>query len=329
MEVLNLGGMWERFNHTSYPFFVNRFKQNNQTSNELKNHFHDYAQIFYLLDGKYTHTVGDVSYEGFPGSFIIIPPGYTHIYEIEDGITCDIVMICIMPSFFDKPESKSQLPAFCHLFLRNFSAELGFEPMIHHNYESEDREKIESIITKLASYNWLRSINNYNNLKNIFFEMFSSSLFPTPESSAKKVSFFLKNKYLPLIKTIYHMNINYNKIIHREELISMSNICQTEYFRLIKRAFGCTFSNYMQMIRVRRAVQLCSFTTYSLSYIADICGFGDLAYMEKRIKKFNPRGALPREMKKNRGTHIKNWPFSIKSRSEYENISKHFFAYGL
>ena len=65
------------------------------------------------------------------------------------------------------------------------------------------------------------------------------------------------------------------------------------------------------------------------SYIADICGFGDLAYMEKRIKKFNPRGALPREMKKNRGTHIKNWPFSIKSRSEYENISKHFFAYGL
>ena len=142
MEVLNLGGMWERFNHTSYPFFVNRFKQNNQTSNELKNHFHDYAQIFYLLDGKYTHTVGDVSYEGFPGSFIIIPPGYTHIYEIEDGITCDIVMICIMPSFFDKPESKSQLPAFCHLFLRNFSAELGFEPMNHHNYEGEDREKI-------------------------------------------------------------------------------------------------------------------------------------------------------------------------------------------
>ena len=85
----------------------------------------------------------------------------------------------------------------------------------------------------------------------------------------------------------------------------------------------------MQMIRVRRAIQMCSFSPYSLSYIADICGFGDLAYMEKRIKKFHPTSISPREIKKRRNQYIKSFPFAIKSRSEYENISKNFYAYGL
>ena len=238
-------------------------------------------------------------------------------------------MICIMPSFFDNLKSKNQLSAFTNLFLPRFSKELAFEPVFYREYENEEKEMLEKTLFKIASYNWLRSINNFNTLRNMLCEIFSAEDFLLSESSIKKTEVFLKNKYIPLVKTVYYMNINYNKKVHRDELVSISNLCQTEYFRLIKKVIGCTFSNYMQMIRVRRAIQMCSFTTYSLSYIADICGFGDLAYMEKRIKKFHPGAQLPREMKKNRNKYIKSWPFSIKSRSEYENIGKHFYAYGL
>jgi len=325
---MNLAGMWHRFNHTSYPFFVNRFTNNSVSSSELS-HFHDYAQIFYLLSGKYRHRIGETVYEGGPGSMMIVPPGFTHFYEITEDCECEFIMVCIMPSFFDRPTINSQLHTIVHTHFPEFSHEIGFTPKICVTLEGEERRNAENILLELSRHNWLCSINNFSALRTQLCNLFLSDTFALSDSALKKATRFYTQKYEPIMKTVYHMNINYNKIIHRDELIAMSNICQTDYFKLIKRIIGCTYSTYMQMIRVRRAIEMCTFSTYSLSYIADICGFGDLAYMEKRIKKFHPKAQLPNEMKKKRGQYVKSWPFSIKSRSEYENISKHFYAYGL
>lgn len=324
-----VSGMWERFNHNAYPFHANRFIHTYATRGEHKFHFHDFAQIFYLKSGKYRHRIADTEYEGLPGSLMIIPPGVPHDYYLDDDDFGEFIMISIMPSFFPYPMSQKQLTAFTHLFLPEFSQELGFEPFRYILLKEDEKQVAEEVFTKLASYNWLRTVNNIDALRNELCDIFSKGIFYLSADVLKKSATFIEHKFLPIIKTIYYMNINYNKIIHREELISMSNICQTDYFRYIKRILGCTYSNYMQMIRVRRAIQMCSFSPYSLSYIADICGFGDLAYMEKRIKKFHPTSISPREIKKRRNQYIKSFPFAIKSRSEYENISKNFYAYGL
>lgn len=324
-----LSGMWERFNHNAYPFHANRFVHTPTTRGEHKFHFHDFVQIFYLKSGRYRHRIANTEYEGLPGSLMIIPPGVPHDYYLDDNDFGEFIMISIMPSFFTSPLSEKQLPAFTHLFLPEFSHELGFEPFRYILLQDEEKQTAEEVFIRLASYNWLRTINNAGVLLCELCDIFSNGIFSLPEDTLKKSAQFIKYKFLPIIKTIYYMNINYNKIIHRDELIAMSNICQTDYFRYIKRILGCTYSNYMQMIRVRRAIKMCSFSTYSLSYIADICGFGDLAYMEKRIKKFHPTSVSPREIKKRRKQYIKSFPFAIKSRSEYENISKNFYAYGL
>ena len=147
-----LSGMWERFNHTAHPFYVNRFIQTKKSGNELTNHFHDFAQIFYLVSGRYTHTVGDFTFEGEAGSMIIVPPGYRHQYTIDDDTSsCELIMICIMPSFFDKPTSKRQLPAFTNLFFHTFSEELLFDAVFFRKFDDAEKEKTESFFMKRIS----------------------------------------------------------------------------------------------------------------------------------------------------------------------------------
>ncbi len=107
--------------------------------------------------------------------------------------------------------------------------------------------------------------------------------------------------------------------------IELSGLCQTDYFRYIKRIVGTTFSTYLQRLRVRHAIVLATFSPYSLSYIADICGFGDLSYMENRIKKYTEKKRLPRDMRRDRKDYIKTFPLMIMTRDNYEAIPKFFY----
>ncbi len=319
-ETPILDGMWERFTKVCCPFSYDLCSYSPFSKTD-RPHFHDFSQIWYCVSGHYTHFVGDTSYECTEDTLIIIPPGIPHHYVISDS-PCTLIQLNIMFSLFKRPYSKESLSAVSHLFLPSFSDTLGFEKHICTHLVGNSREIAKNIFLELTEIYSSLKVQHTSAISKLLCRLFGISEFEIPDQTFKKIQPFVEYKYIPIMKTVYFMNRNFNRPIHRDELISMSHICQTNYFKLIKRTIGCTYSQYLQMLRVRHAIMLCTFSTFTFSYISDICGFGDLTYMEKQFRAFF--NDIPTNMRARRGVSISSYPHMIKSREEYESVSPLF-----
>lgn len=315
--------MWDRFRKYDKPVSTTR-KCPETRYNELL-HYHDFPQIWYCAKGEYFHTVGEETLHCKPGSLIIVPSGVAHYFEIPDESGCELYQTNLLFNLFRNFSELSELQCAAFTFLPAFSAELKFEAGTEYILAGEEKAAADAVFARLYEYDSAKTPQTLSSYRNLFFSLFALSPFALSEKVRLSAEKFLRGKFIPLLRTVYYMNINFGSKITRDELILLSGLCQTDYFRYIKRITGTTFSTYLQRIRVRHAIVLATFSPYSLSYIADICGFGDLTYMENRIKKYTSANRLPRDMRRGRKGYIKDYPLMIMTRDDYESIPKFFY----
>ncbi len=315
--------IWDRFRKERIPISTTR-KCSETHYHELL-HYHDFPQLWYCAGGEYCHTVGEETMNCKAGSLIIIPSGVPHFFSIADDGGCELYQTNLLFNLFRDFSELSELQCAVFTFLSPFSEELRFETKIEYILSGDEKAAADAIFKRLYEFDSAKTPQIFSSYKNLFLSLFALSPFAVPEKVCCRAEKFLREKYIPLLKTVYYMNINFGTKITREELISLSGLCQTDYFRYIKRITGTTFSVYLQRIRVRHAIVLATFSPYSLSYIADICGFGDLSYMENRIKKYTAQNRLPRDMRRGRKSYIKDYPLMIMTRDDYERIPKFFY----
>lgn len=320
----NFTCMWQKFPNPKYAFEAHR---STYSSHNALPHSHDYPQLFYCLQGYYIHTVDGIEYECSEGSLIIVPPGSIHSYICDASITCTLVQINVLLNFFDNFDNDAQLRAITHLFFFQFSKKLSFDPVIHFHFTGLEKKLTNELFTTIASHEWKEHVSNPHQLLKAFCEVFSLSAFALPKKAINSSANFLKKRFIPLLRTIYYINLNYNMKISSEEIVELSGMCRTDYFKYIKQMLGCTYNEYLQSVRLSHAAFLCKFSPYSLSYIANICGFCDLSHMDVAMKKYGIKH--PSRIKRERNTNISIHPLMIKSREEYESITPHFHAFGL
>ena len=315
--------MWDRFRKSSKPIGTTR--RCPETRYHEKLHYHDFPQIWYCAKGEYFHTVGDENIHCRAGSLIIVPSGVAHCFEIPDKSGCELYQTNLIFNLFRDFSELSELQCAAFTFLPAFSEELRFETKTEYLLSGEEKATADAVFTRLYEFDSSKTPQTFSSYINLFLSLFALSPFALPDKARSRAEKFIREKFIPLLRTVYYMNINFGSKIAREELIRISGLCQTDYFRYIKRITGSTFSVYLQRIRVRHAIVLATFSPYSLSYIADICGFGDLSYMENRIKKYTAEKRLPRDMRRGRKEYIKDYPFMIMTRDDYESIPKFFY----
>ena len=102
-----------------------------------------------------------------------------------------------------------------------------------------------------------------------------------------------------MLRALAYINNHYSEKIHLEELTKLTAMCQTNFMNHFKHFTGMSFSKYMQLLRNSHARRLISFSDYSLSHIADLCGYNDTAYMINCFKKL--RGRTPKAEKPDKG----------------------------
>ncbi len=264
-------------------------------------HYHDFPQVWYCEKGSYRHLVGEKSEIYYAGSFIIIPPGVSHGYEIfPDNET---VLVCIEGefSFFKTFAEPYKTHIISHLFLCRF-----FPSSMHNslktvmNFSGEEKESFDSLLLSLCSYDYYSSANNPAEIEALLTQLFAFPQFALPNEKISHYRSVIENKLSPLISVCAYLHKNYSQKIHGKELVRISTLCQSEFYKYFKLFTGTTYSIYLQMIRVRHALNLCSFSSYSFNYISDACGFGNVTYMEKLLKKYFkvPAGELRASGKK-------------------------------
>ena len=267
-------------------------------------HFHDFPQVWYCHEGRYLHQIGENVYDCGKGSMIVIPAGVWHGFEIPDHCEADIFCIEVKYSLFSDTPPEKYLNAISNLFLPCFGKEIGHNFPEVYQLSPESQEMACTYLSDMAVLDFKSSGTEmetiYEGLENIF----SLPELAIPTKCRRKALRVAEQKARPIVRTMIFMNENYAQKIIAEDLLWVAALCHTDFYKCFKRFTGLTFSDYLLQLRIARVGILLNSTTYSLSKIADLCGFGDAAHMSKSYKKHT--GRLLKDVRGKTTTRTKN-----------------------
>ena len=279
------------FMYYHYPFFVRRSIHTACKDSEL--HRHDFPQLWYCSRGKYLHYVEDKVYSCGEGSLIIIPPGVAHSFEVSKGQSAELFCIQGTFFFFNKLSELLRTNALTSMFLQNFSKELGFEVKNAVSFRGDDRRIFENALIELSKFNYECAIPDITQVRKRIEELFSLDFFSFDEKRKKRAEWVIRTKLEPIFNALLYINQNFNENITSKQLVKISAMSYSDFFKYFKKVTGVTFSIYLQMLRLRRALLYLAFTKYSFDYIATLCGFSNGTYFGRLFKKYYKR--TPRE----------------------------------
>ena len=252
-------------------------------------HTHDFPQVYYCNKGIMRMGVENDSYELSEGNMILIPAGAKHSFELKEGN--EIVNFNISFEWLLKKTNLLSTEAVAFLFLnRFFDGEVSF-PILR-KLSPESRKVAYDCFSVLMQLQREKEIDRaivFNEVNKIF----ALPEFALTASEKNWADSIISDRLIPALRAVGYMNSNFSKKIHCEELLRVSGLCRTDFYKAIKKTIGDTYSIYLQKVRVKRAHRALGFSNYSFSYISDMCGFGSPTYFGKCYKKY--RGYTPKE----------------------------------
>ncbi|MDL2327711.1 helix-turn-helix domain-containing protein [Ruminococcaceae bacterium OttesenSCG-928-A11] len=103
-----------------------------------------------------------------------------------------------------------------------------------------------------------------------------------------------------IAQTIRHIGENYGHKITLQDIAHLLHVSPTYLSMLFKEEMGTTFSEYLNMVRVKKAKQMLQGTNISVVDVSLRCGFADQSYFTKVFKR--AEGCTPRDY---RNHHIR------------------------
>ncbi len=105
-------------------------------------------------------------------------------------------------------------------------------------------------------------------------------------------------------KTLQYINTSYMEKISLDEASSRAALSPTYFSRIFKQEMGCSFTTYINRIRVDRAKILLKNTNSTLIEIAGMVGFDDQSYFSKIFKQVT--GWAPGKFRESSGAIFQN-----------------------
>lgn len=237
----------------------------NGTMSQLKNiHQHSNYEVFIVMDGSLgVCNEKDIRY--YENCVLIIPPYYNH-YTVPDVKCCYGFYISIKQSgkegtnfAFVEKELSRKVTAF------DLDENTAF--YVKRLSESIEQEKSEENIVHLLSL--------------LFSDLFDQLNTPTP--SPKKTS--IQSKYRNYIHDIeQYLARNVGRKFALQDLADELFLCPKQVSRIIKKEYGCSFTELVNEKRLTFACMLLKETNLSIKQIAATVGYDYENYFFKLFK---------------------------------------------
>ena len=88
-----------------------------------------------------------------------------------------------------------------------------------------------------------------------------------------------------MVNTMLYISQHASDIITLADLSSFVNLSPNYYSTLFKQMLGCSFSDYIGLVRISKACDLMTSTTFSIQVISNLCGFSDATYFSRFFKQ--------------------------------------------
>jgi AraC family L-rhamnose operon regulatory protein RhaS len=224
---------------------------------------HPFAEVFYLLDGTGTITIGRTRHPCKAGDVVVVPPHAEH--RIEDETPLTLYGIGIAPGLFTgDPDVLTRLPAGRLAARPGLAATVrgGLRRLLFE--QSHDRPGGRTLQVGLA----------LQLVAALVRKSAAADAGPPAVGSLRAVEQFRDD--------LAHRFYEPVGIDRAAAELGMSRRCFT---RLFRKAAGCSYAKYVERVRVEYARTLLRETDRGVATIAFECGFEDLSSFYRAFKR--------------------------------------------
>ncbi len=239
-----------------------------------QSHFHDYYEIYYLLDGNRRYFINHTLYDVTANDIMLVNKGDIHLAQSANPpVKYARCLITFSDQFLNNLGSEFDKDFFIKIFDTKKihipdSMQNTFNMLIH---KAETKIKQNDIysqyIAKLNILELLVNINKFSTKNN------------TPLMDDLTV-------YEDRIQEVCRYICNYyNKPISLNEMAKIAYMSPTYFSKKFKRVTGFGFNEYLNNVRIKMATSLLMETQSSITEIATFCGYQDSNYFGDVFKK--------------------------------------------
>ena len=234
-------------------------------------HFHDYYELFLLLDGKVTHLVNGEEIPISKGTLVFIRPNDIHDYILRDGVkfsmlnmtftaaTVDALMEYLGEGFPSLTLLRSALPPQVTLNENEFEYVLSHMTTIR-TIEKEDYGRLKTA------------------LRILIFRIFTRFFADFREESDEKIPLWLTE----LCET---MQKDGNFTYGLSRMLELTDKTREHLARSLKKYMGITPSEFINNLRLRMIASMLKNSNHDIADIIFESGFGNISWASELFKK--------------------------------------------
>jgi AraC-like DNA-binding protein len=250
-------------------------KIHNQPGPLFKPHWHEHLQFFRFHQGKATIRCNSASFLAVPTDIVIINSNELHYAENLGGVlSYDLIRVDFSFLFshqWDSCQAKFLIPLSQNL--------ISFTNLLH------DPAVLECIDRTVAEYA-TRKIGYELAVKSALYQLIAllirgylKKIYTQKELEAQI------NQLHRFDSTLKYIDANFDQKIKISTLAEEVNLSECHFCRLFRQTIGKSPIEYLNMLRIQKAIGLLRETTLNITEIAFACGFSDANYFSRIFKK--------------------------------------------
>lgn len=246
--------------------------QNIRSKNMTNTHYHNHYEIYYLVKGEVRYFIDSMIFDMKCGDMVLIPPGVIHktAYVANDSI--ERLLLIFTNEFLSVDTDNEIFKCFDTYCVKNAAS---FKNLLNF-IENENKNGDEFSDEIVKSY-----------IKTLLIRL-------TRLTKSKE---FIKNKSSEFMHVANYIDENFSDEINLDTLCSKFSISKSHLSRQFKASTGFGINEYISLVRIKNAEKLLLTTDYSITKIAELCGFNDSSYFSAVFKKL--KGISPLKLRNN------------------------------
>lgn len=253
-------------------------------------HLHEFIEMVYILGGSGIHGIDGVEYKVKSGSLLFI--NYRQVHYFRTDTEMEMCNILLDPEWISEKLIDTE-NAFEILSLSAFSAfctDVDKDALLI-RFTGEERTRIERLIKEMVAEKTEKS-SGYTTVLKAQVMVLLSYVFRKMSTSAASESRGLTPEFLAYIRE------NCAEKLTLEELAKKCFYNPAYFSRLFKEHYGVTVTEYINSVRLEKAMELLLKTELSVENIVTRAGFSRKATFYRLLKE--KTGMTPQDYRKSK-----------------------------
>ena len=253
--------------------FVEKLENKVNDGGMPQTHIHDYYEMYYLVAGKRRYFIDHSLYDVEPGDIILVNRGDIHKTVSLEGVeNYERYLLNFSEEFVKKAESFFPRSEFEKIFLLK-----KMHIPKHH------RRNFNALVIKLTQECDAGGYKKQLALVHMTELLISLSRFA--DEKTLRVSDYLTTYENNIQNVCHYICNNYNKPISLEDIAKIAYMSPTYFSKKFRKVTGFGFSEYLNNVRIKMAIDMLLETNYSITEIAMNCGYQDSNYFGDVFKR--------------------------------------------